>query len=266
MLRFLYATASGRLTLKLLTTRGVSRVAGKFMDSRASRALIGPFVRKNGIDLSEYVPARYASFNEFFTRRVRPECRPIDFAPDALIAPCDGRLSAYRITDQSEFRIKNSVYSVQTLLGNDPRASHFRGGTCLVFRLCVDDYHRYHFFDDCTIEPSRFIPGVLHTVRPIALEHTDVFHQNCRETTFLHTAHFGLAAQIEVGAMLVGRICNHPPRPDIRRGDEKGCFLYGGSTVVLLLPPNAARFPESLFEDTARGLETRVKMGQRLSI
>lgn len=186
--------------------------------------------------------------------------------PDALIAPCDGRLSAYRITDQSEFRIKNSVYSVQTLLGNDPRASLFRGGTCLVFRLCVDDYHRYHFFDDCTIEPSRFIPGVLHTVRPIALEHTDVFHQNCREATFLHTAHFGLAAQIEVGAMLVGRICNHPPRPNIHRGDEKGCFLYGGSTVVLLLLPNAARIPRiAIYRHGARYRNAR-KNGTKATI
>lgn len=266
MLRFLYSTAPGRLALKLLTTRGVSRVAGKFMDSSASRALIRSFVRKNGIDLSEYESVHYRSFNEFFTRRVRRDCRPIDYTPDALISPCDGRLSAYRITDQSCFRIKGSVYSVPTLLGNDPRAACFAGGVCLVFRLCVDDYHRYHFFDDCTIEPSRFIPGILHTVRPIALEHTDVFHQNCREATFLHTAHFGLVAQVEVGAMLVGKICNHPPRPEIHRGDEKGYFLYGGSTIVLLLPPNAARLPESLFTATAQGLETRVKMGQRLSL
>ena len=156
MLRFLYTTAPGRMLLKPLTSRGFSRLAGKFMDSHASTALIKPFVRKNKIDLSEYEPARYRSFNEFFIRKIRPECRPV--APEGLIAPCDGLLSAYKIDDKTRLNIKNSVYSIQTLLGNDPRAAKFAGGTCLVFRLCVDNYHRYHYFDDCAPEPSRFIP------------------------------------------------------------------------------------------------------------
>lgn len=298
MLRFLYTTAPGRMLLKPLTSRGFSRLAGKFMDSRASTALIKPFVRKNKIDLSEYEPARYRSFNEFFIRKVRPECRPV--APEGLIAPCDGLLSAYKIDDKTRLNIKNSVYSIQTLLGNDPRAAKFAGGTCLVFRLCVDNYHRYHFFDDCAPEPSRFIPGVLHTVRPIALENVPVFHQNCREVTFLHTKSYGLAAQIEVGAMLVGKIHNHkiagigktaynreaPIDSEERdeqdcangencaaqaavfpahRGEEKGYFLYGGSTVVLLLNREAARLPEFLYKSTANDQETPVKCGQRLS-
>lgn len=386
MLRFLYTTVPGRMLLKPLTSRGFSRLAGKFMDSRASVALIKPFVRKNRIDLSEYEPAEYRSFNEFFIRKVRPECRPV--APDGLIAPCDGLLSAYKIDGKTRLNIKNSVYSIQTLLGNDPRAAEFAGGTCLVFRLCVDNYHRYHFFDDCAPEPSRFIPGILHTVRPIALENVPVFHQNCREVTFLHTKNHGLAAQIEVGAMLVGKIHNHKiisshetPIGDencdgqssandrvngknyavqsctsdcadgenrtlqaclgdcvggesrtvqthigdcasseshtsqsrvsdcvdgesrtvqtyigdrtgsanraaqihlgdcassencaaqtaifpARRGDEKGYFLYGGSTVVLLLNQEAAHVPESLYKSTADNQETPVKYGQRLS-
>ena len=278
MLRFLYTTVPGRMLLKPLTSRGFSRLAGKFMDSRASTALIKPFVRKNRINLSEYEPAKYRSFNEFFIRKVRPECRPV--APDGLIAPCDGLLSAYKIDESTRLNIKNSVYSIQTLLGNDPRAAEFAGGTCLVFRLCVDNYHRYHFFDDCAPEPSRFIPGVLHTVRPIALENVLVFHQNCREVTFLHTKNHGLAAQIEVGAMLVGKIHNHkiagiesgggncagkPAAFPAHRGDEKGYFLYGGSTVVLLLNREAAHIPESLYKSTADNQETPVKYGQRLS-
>ncbi len=234
------------------------------MDSRASKCLIAPFIRKNGIDLREYRVEAYKTFNAFFTREIRPECRPI--AGEGLIAPCDGLLSAYKIDDALRLPIKGSVYSVRTLLGGDPRADRFQNGTALVFRLCVHHYHRYRFFDDCTPERGAFIPGVLHTVRPIALENADVFHQNCREVTFLNTEHFGLAAQIEVGAMLVGKIQNIPILHSVRRGAEKGRFLYGGSTIVLLLERNAAEFPEELFAMTKNNLEKDVRLGERLDV
>ena len=262
MLRFLYGTAAGRLLLRPLTSRALSGLAGRFMDSRASRVLIGPFVRKNHIDLSDYLPARYGSFNAFFTREIRPEKRPFDPRPESLCAPCDGLLSAYPIGEDSAFAIKGSLYTPASLLGGDPRAALFTGGTALVFRLCVNHYHRYRYFDSGVKGENRFIPGALHTVRPIALEHTDVFVQNCREYTFLETDHFGAAAQIEVGAMLVGKIRNLHGPCRFERGQEKGMFLYGGSTVVLLLQRGAAILPDSLFDTTARGLETPVRCGQ----
>ncbi len=264
MLRFLYETALGRMLLKPLTSRTFSRIAGRFMDSRPSAALIRPFVRKNGIDLSEYQPAQYRTFNEFFTREIRPECRPV--AQEGLMAPCDGLLSAYRITESLRIPVKGSVYSVSTLMGGDERADVFSGGTCLVFRLCVNHYHRYHFFDNCTPEPSRFIPGVLHTVRPIALCNAPVFHQNCREVTWMNTEHFGPAVQIEVGAMLVGRIQNHPVQGKALRATEKGRFLYGGSTIVLLLQKDAAQLPDSFFSQTENNQEIPVRYGERLDI
>lgn len=264
LLRFLYGTACGRLLLRPLTAPALSRAAGRFLDSRASRCLIARFARANGIDLSEYETAEYQSFNEFFTRRIRPEARPIDAAPDHLIAPCDGRLSVYAIGEDSVFTVKHSRYDVSALLGGDPRAAEFTGGVCLVFRLSVDDYHRYHYPDDGEQEAGRFIPGVLHTVRPIALAHTAVFIQNSREYTFLNTAHFGRAAQIEVGALLVGKIRNRRQQGPFRRGEEKGCFLYGGSTVVLLLKKDAARIDGRFWQATARDEETRVRLGEKI--
>ena len=264
MLAFLYGTAVGRLLLRPLVSRRFSRLAGALMDSRASRLLIRPFARSQHIDLSEYLPARYDSFNAFFTREIRPECRPFDRRPESLCAPCDGLLSAYPIDERRAFFIKNSRYDLAALLGNDPRAAHFEGGTCLVFRLCVHHYHRYRYFDSGVKGENVFLPGELHTVRPIALAHENVYVQNCREYCFLETDHFGLAAQIEVGAMLVGRIKNlHGPHR-FARGEEKGMFLYGGSTVVLLLEKGAAVLPEALFADTERGRETPVRCGQAI--
>ena len=263
-LRFLYGTAAGRLLLRPLTAPGLSRAVGRWMDSKSSRVLIGRFVRKNGIDLSDYLPEDYASFNAFFTRRIRPEKRPIDMEPDALVAPCDGLLTAYRIAPDAAFAIKGSRYTVSDLLGGDAAADLFAGGTCLVFRLCVDHYHRYCYFDDGEKGENHFLPGRLHTVRPIALAAGPVFVQNSREYTLLHTEHFGLCAQIEVGALLVGRIDNYHGAGRFSRGEEKGRFLYGGSTVVLLLRPGAADIPQTLFDAAARGEETPVRMGQAI--
>lgn len=264
-LHFLYETKRGRALLKLAASRPVSVLAGRFMDSPLSKPLIKPFARKNGIRMADYLPLRYDCFNAFFCRPIRKELRPIPDAGESFMAPCDGLLSAYRITDGLVLPIKQSRYTVSDLLGGDSAAEAFRDGTCLVFRLCVQHYHRYAYFDDGVIMSRRFLPGELHTVRPIALAALPVFTRNCREYTVMETEHFGRAAQVEVGAMLVGRVENYKGAGvSFRRGEEKGRFLYGGSTVVLLLEKNRVKLDEELFENTQQGLETPVKLGEVL--
>ncbi len=265
-LRFLYHTAAGRLLLRALCAPALSRAAGRFLDTRASRVLIGPFVRKNHINLSECESADFDSFNACFSRKLKSELRPVDGAPEHLIAPCDGLLSAYPIARDSVFPAKQSAYSVDALLGGAAEAARFEGGICLVFRLCVNHYHRYIWFDGGRETCRRKISGALHTVRPIALEQYPVFVQNARECTLFESEHFGLAAQIEIGAMLVGKIENHPPRPRVVRGEEKGMFRYGGSTIVLLLEPGRAAIDARILEAAARGEETPVRMGQAIGM
>ena len=264
-LRFLYESKTGRGLLKLASSRPISQLAGRFMDSPLSKPLIRPFARANGIRMQEYLPVRYDCFNAFFCRPVRKELRPIPDAADAFMAPCDGLLSVYRITDGLVLPIKQSRYIVKDLLGNDPAAADFRDGVCLVFRLCVQHYHRYAYADDGVIVRKRFLPGELHTVRPIALSALPVFTRNCREYTVMDTENFGRLAQIEVGAMLVGRVENYKGAGvSFRRGEEKGRFLYGGSTVVLLLQKDRVEHDAELFENTENGLETPVKLGEIL--
>lgn len=266
VLRFLYHTLPGRILLRLLSARPLSVACGRFMDSAASKCLIHPFVRKNAIDLKDFESTDFSCFNDCFTRRIRPELRPIDADERTLIAPCDGLLSAYALQEDSIIPAKQSRYSVSALLDNDRDASRFRGGICLVFRLCVHHYHRYCFPDDGRLLRSFFIPGRLHTVRPIALEQRPVFIENCRAVSLLETKHLGLMAQIEVGAMLVGRILNHPIKAPFVRGQEKGMFLYGGSTVILLLEPGRIEIPESIFQMSAQGLEIPVQMGEAIAL
>ena len=264
-LRFLYHTPLGRLLLRPLCARPLSRLCGRFLDSPLSKPLIRPFVRRNGIRLEDFFSDNFRCFNDCFSRRIRPGLRPVDPSPDALVAPCDGLLSVYPIQKDMVIPAKQSRYTINELLGGDPAAARFEGGTCLVFRLCVNHYHRYCYPDGGRPLRSGFIPGELHTVRPIALEQRPVFVRNCREYALLETDHLGTVAQIEVGAMLVGKIANHPAPERFERGDEKGMFLYVGSTVILLIEPGRIHIPEEAFALSAEEKEIPVCMGERIA-
>lgn len=263
-LRFLYKTALGRIILKPLSSRTVSDLCGRFLDSRSSKMLIRRFVRKNNIDLSDYYCGSFGSFNEFFSRKIKANKRPIDSDPSALISPCDGLLSAYHITDNKVIPVKQSRYTISSLLGRDQIAERYNNGICLVFRLCVDNYHRYCYIDNGIKGDNVFLPGKLHTVRPVALEEYPVFIQNCREYTVIETENFGTVVQMEVGAMLVGKIKNYHGKGKVVRGEEKGMFLYGGSTVIVLLEEGSVHLPEEIFEAAELGIETPVKMGEKI--
>ena len=260
---FLYHTVPGRALLQLLIRPGVSRAAGAFLDTSLSRHLVSPFVKATGLDLSDYPLRHYASFNDFFTRNVKEGRRPVDMTPGALVAPCDGKLTVYPITAEGLFDIKHSVYSVSDLLRDDALANKYEGGMCLIFRLTPDDFHRYSFMDDGRVLHSKTLPGVLHTVRPIAFRRYPVFSENAREFAVLETANFGKVVQMEVGALFVGRIVNHPLTEFIR-GQEKGKFEFGGSTIILLLQKDAAVIDEELLQNTREGFESLVCLGQRI--
>lgn len=266
LLKKLYGTAAGRCLLKVLTLPIVSKVAGAYMDSPLSKPLIEPFIRKNGIDTSDYIMRDFRSYNQFFTRRIKPEKRPIDRVPDHLISPCDAKISVYRIDDRSVFRIKDSYYRVSDLLKNDFLARRLEGGYCFIFRLEVDDYHRYCYIDSGTKSDNTFIRGELHTVNPIAMKRYNIYKRNSREYTVLHTDNFGDVAQIEVGAMLVGRIRNRHGVHTFVRGEEKGKFEFGGSTVVLLFERDTVTPDSDLLKNTANGFETVVKLGEKIGI
>ena len=131
-----------------------------------------------------------------------------------------------------------------------------------MFRLCVTHYHRYCYPASGVKGDNVFLKGRLHTVRPIALEACPVFTENCREYTVIDTEQFGSVLQMEVGAMLVGKILNHHGAGPITRGQEKGMFLYGGSTVILLLEKGRATLAPHLLEASLCGEEVPVQMGQ----
>ena len=265
LLKKLYGTVCGRVILKALTAPAVSKAAGAFMDSRLSVPLIKRFIKSSGIDTSQYVMKKFRSYNEFFTRRVKRGMRPIDRMPSHFISPCDSKLTVYKIGKSSFFRIKGSRYRVSDLIQNDFLAKRYEGGYCMIFRLEVDDYHRYCYIDSGTKTENTFINGELHTVNPIALEHYNIYKRNCREYTVLHTENFGDVVQVEVGAMMVGRIVNRHGAAEVVRGEEKGKFEFGGSTIVLLVQEDMIRIDDDILRNSAENIETVVKYGEKVA-
>lgn len=268
-LRFLYNTACGRLFLRLLKRRGASKLVGKILNSRASRCLNKRFCKSNNIDLKEAERTElslYNSYNDVFTRNLRASCRPIDMSAEHLISPCDGKLTAYTIDDNSSFFIKGGQYSLTDLLGDEALAEQFKGGVCLIFRLAVGDYHRYCYVDDGKLGQSRCLGSELHTVQNIALSRYNIYKRNLRVCTVMQTKNFGSVVQVEVGAMVVGRINNHNDSASFVRGAEKGLFELGGSTIVLLLKKDAAVIDEDILQNTAENKETPVRMGERIGL
>lgn len=264
IVRFLYERPLGRRLAGLLVRPRVSRAAGWLLDRWPSRLLVGPFIRRNRVPMEDYPARRYRSFNDFFTRRIRPERRPIDGARDHLIAPCDGKLTAYPLTDGAVFSVKGTEYTLEQLLRDRDLAEIYEGGTLLLFRLTVDDYHRYCYAAGGRAGPISHIPGVYHTVHPRAAAARPIYRENTREYQSLETEEFGRVLMMEVGALLVGRIHNHRGAGEVRRGEEKGFFAYGGSTVILLLERGRVRVDGDIWNNARAGEETLVKMGERI--
>ncbi len=262
-LKYFY-TRLGKPAQHVMTSPIPTAIVGAYMDTKNSAKRIEGFIRRNQIDLTDYIESKYHCFNDFFTRQVKPGARPIDTDPDVLISPCDGHLSAYKIGADSEFAIKDSYYTVDDLVGGDAIADEYMNGVCLVLRLAVDNYHRYCYIDDGFKSRNYHIKGRYHSVQPIVVHRHPVFKQNTREYCLLHTKNFGTVTQIEVGACMVGRIKNHNEAGVIHRGREKGMFLFGGSTIVLLFKQGVLDLPEELFEATERGEEAIIKYGEAI--
>lgn len=280
LLKRIYSSPLGRTIIKPLTCDFVSNVFGSVLNSKLSRVLIRPFVKSSGIDMSSYEKGElssdgncfrsrinnryygYTSYNDFFTRKIKKSERVI--GQSEIVSPSDGKVSCYKISDKTEFVIKNSVYSVASILRSKKLAQRFKGGYAVVIRLSVDDYHRYCYCTDGKKSHNRIIRGVLHTVNPAAFESVKVFKENSREYCLIKTQK-DIVVQMEVGALMVGRISNNDIGPCMAvKGEEKGYFEFGGSTIVLLLQKGRKLCCDFL-ANTEDGYETIVKQGENIA-
>ena len=233
-----------------------------------SRRKISRFVRDYGIDVEEieFPLERYPDFNAFFTRRLKPDARPFAPEPDALSCPADGKVLVYQqLLEGARIPVKGAPVPLERLLDSEEEARAFRHGSALVVRLAPYDYHRFHFPDSGTAGQARVVAGRYYIVNPLGLARVPgVFWRNRRAVTRFDSDEFGRIAYLEIGAFAVGSIVEtYTPGP-VERGQEKGFFQFGGSTLVLLFEPGTVDFDDDLKEDSGRGIEVHVRAGNRI--
>ena len=262
-LRFAYETLLGRtLWPVLFGSRLVSSLLGRRYDSPRSKKDIAALANLAGCspEEAEKPIEEYASFNEFFTRKLKPGARPLG---EGFVSPADGRLRLFLGADaDTPFPLKGAKRPLREVFDSAAPGGRY---DVAVVRLAPVDYHRFHFPCDCeTPEPVRVVPGEYHSVNPIALlRRPDVYAGNERQSVRCR-AFFGDFWMVEVGAFGVGTIVQTAEGRRHWKGDEKGYFKFGGSTVVVVVPAGLVRFDDDLVANSAAGLETRVLCGERI--
>lgn len=240
-----------------------------WMQARAgSRRKISRFVRDYGIDVEEieYPLERYPNFNAFFTRRLKPDARPFVPESDALSCPADGKVLVFQqLQEGVGIPVKGAPAPLERLLDSEEEARPYRHGSALVVRLAPYDYHRFHFPDSGNAGPARVIAGRYYIVNPLGLARVPgALWRNKRAVTGFDSDRFGRIAYLEIGGFAVGSIVEtYTPGP-VERGQEKGYFQFGGSTLVLLFEPGTVLFDDDLQEDSGRGMEVHVRAGSRI--
>ncbi len=262
-LRFAYETLLGRtLWPVLFGSRAISAFMGRRYDSPKSKKDIAKLVAIPGCraEEAEKPVSEYSCFNEFFTRRLKPGARPLG---DGIVSPADGRLRLYLDADaDTPFPLKGARRSLRHVFDDDAPAGRY---DIAVFRLAPVDYHRFHFPCDCTTpDPVRVVPGKYHSVNPIALmRYPDVYADNERHILKCR-ASFGDFYLVDVGAFGVGTIIQTYTGESHSKGEEKGIFKFGGSTVILVARAGAVKFDDDLVRNSAAGLETRILCGEKI--
>ena len=268
-LNWLYHNPIGEATLWTIAKRKiVTSLYGNEMEKPASADKILPFVAEYGVDLSIAQKQIFTSFNDFFIRRLQPEARPINTDSIAVTSPADGKILAYNNINRSDFYIKGLKFNVASFLDNPELAKKYENGSMIVFRLAPPDYHRYHFPVSGTTSSSNIkIDGDYYSVNPLALRtKAEIFWLNKREYGVIKSPIFGDVVMAEVGATMVGSMIQTYAGTDVKKGQEKGYFKFGGSTVVLLFEKDQIQIDSDLLINTADGLETTIKMGEQIAI
>ncbi|MBU3130305.1 phosphatidylserine decarboxylase [Clostridium tagluense] len=255
----------------LLKKKLFSKLYGYYCDTKISCKKIESFIEDFNIDMSLYqkTPDQYSSFNEFFIRELNPDGRIIPSNDNALISPCDGKISAYENIDLDGLvQIKGFTYSLKELVEDNEIYNLYHGGTCLIFRLCPTDYHRFHFIDSGVCGETTKIKGHYYSVNPIALKNVKkLFCQNKREWSIFHSDNFSDVIYMEVGATCVGSIIQgYTQNVRITKGEEKGYFKFGGSTVILFFKKGVVKINEEILTQTKLGFETSVTLGEKIGL
>ena len=264
---------------QLVPQQQLSKVAGRLAASRhpyVKRAFIRSFAKAYHVSLDEYERQSfnaYESFNDFFTRELKDDARPIDTTADGIVSPADGVISQLgQIEDHKLLQAKGRYYDVGQLLADSEDGHYFADGSFATVYLAPSNYHRVHMPFDGTLTKTRYVPGTLFSVNNTTADNVpDLFARNERLVCMFDTK-YGKAAVVMVGAMIVAGIetvatgkisrtndiqeANHDM--SFEKGDELGRF-YLGSTAIVVLPKAA----KAAWQDSMKA-NSVVQMGQLL--
>ena len=275
-IKFLYCSVAGQKLGGLFTNKYFSKAYGAYQDLPVSHRKVRPFIEKFNIPIEDYESGSrqaldqrdsYQNFNEFFIRKFRLGKRSFVHQTERMPAFAEARYVGFdSIDEKKHYPVKGNYLLAKDLIGNNEIAKIFEGGPLLIARLCPVDYHRYHYPDNGKVIDHFRVPGVYDSVNPFALKYKNqIFIKNERYVSILQTENFGRLAFIEVGAICVGKIVqSHPWNKPFRRGEEKGYFLFGGSTVILVGEKGAWKPSQDILKNTAEGYETYLQLGQEV--
>lgn len=267
LLHMLYGKPHGKPFLHLVKRKFFSQLYGKAMDSSWSKKMIPKFIKEHQLDMEEALNpiSSFQNFNDFFTRKLKPDARPFDPDPKTFCSPSDSRLLVFEHMDIDHvIQVKGLTYSLKELIRNHELSEKYRGGTVLVFRLNPLDYHRFHFVDQGVAYPTVNIDGLYYSVNPVALKSIPkIYVENKRAITKFESGNFGTILYVEVGATNVGSIIQtHKDCTPLEKGSEKGYFKFGGSTVILFVEKDRIRISEDILQASNKNMETRVLCGE----
>nr|WP_194249255.1 archaetidylserine decarboxylase [Halomonas salicampi] len=260
-----------------LPHHGLSRLVGKFAECDnpwLKNTLINAFIRRFNVDMSQALepdPTAYATFNDFFTRPLKADARPMG---EGIISPADGTLSQYGALRAGQLvQAKGHTFSAQTLLGGDAElAETFLGGSFATVYLSPKDYHRVHMPITGTLREMIYVPGRLFSVNEATAKHVPYLFARNERLVCIFDTECGPLAMVLVGAMIVAaietvwagqitplsgapqRTCFDKPIT-LEKGAEMGRFKLGSTVVMVFAKPVN-------FEDTRTG--SMVQMGQAL--
>ena len=241
------------------------------MDKPESVKKIPSFIEEADINISEAKKRieEFTSFNDFFYRELKEGARIVDFNENHLISPADGKILVFENLDrEKEFYIKGDKFTLEEFFTDRDLAEKYRDGVFMIIRLAPIDYHRFHFPADGEISESKLVDGVYYSVSTHAIKKNfRILCENKREYSILKTEKFGDIAMFEVGATMVGGIKqSYQPNTYVKKGEEKGYFYFGGSTCVLVFEKGKVKIDRDLIENTKKGIETKVYMGEKIGV
>ncbi|WP_294658105.1 phosphatidylserine decarboxylase [uncultured Fusobacterium sp.] len=271
-LKFLYYNPLGELPLNLVVKKKfLTEYYGKKMDKPESVKKIPSFIEQADINIAEAKKRveEFKSFNDFFYRELKEGARTVDYRENVLASPADGKILAFENLDiEKEFYIKGDKFTLEEFFADKKLANKYKNGVFMIIRLAPIDYHRFHFPADGEISESKLIDGVYYSVSTHAIKKNfRILCENKREYSILKTEKFGDIAMFEVGATMVGGIKqSYKSNSYVKKGEEKGYFYFGGSTCVLVFERGKVKIDEDLLENTKKGIETKVYMGEKIGI